>query len=147
MDPDLKKHLESHASITFRSGRNLRDRLNNNHFIPPQAGNTWLTSQPKGNFKCSGCIACPFIKTCTSFTSYTTKHTFTVHSFLNCRSSNIIYLMSCSCGTQYVGKTTREFRWRLGEHLGDVRHQRDTAVSHHMHGSTMVVIPPICISK
>lgn len=44
----------------------------------------------------------------------------------------IIYLISCTCGVQYVGKTTREFRRRVGEHLGDIRNKRDTAVSRHI---------------
>ncbi|CAJ0967291.1 unnamed protein product [Ranitomeya imitator] len=33
----------------------------------------------------------------------------------------------------YVGKTKREFRRRVGEHMGDIRHKRDTPLAKHMH--------------
>lgn len=44
----------------------------------------------------------------------------------------IIYLITCSCGIQYVEKTLREFRRRVGEHLGDIRLQRNTPVAQPM---------------
>lgn len=31
-----------------------------------------------------------------------------------------------------MGKTTRELRRRVGEHLGDIRNRRDTAVARHV---------------
>lgn len=47
----------------------------------------------------------------------------------------MIYRAICTCGLEYVGKTTRKFRRRVGEHLGDIRHQRDTAIAHHIWAS------------
>lgn len=132
LDPDLSKHIEPHPSITFRRGRNLKDRLTNSHFVPPQPAGNWLSRQPLGNFKCSGCIACPFIKSGRMFTSLVTNQTYNIYNFVNCRSMKLVYLISCTCGMQYVGKTGREFRRRIGEHLGDVRNHRDTAVSRHL---------------
>lgn len=31
-----------------------------------------------------------------------------------------------------MGKTLREFRRRVGEHLGDIRHNRDTPIARHV---------------
>lgn len=96
MDPD--------PSIMFRRGRNVRDRLTNSHFVPPQPIGNWLSRQPKSNFKCIGCIACLFIRTGASFASNITNRTFNNHHFINCRSNKLIYLISCTCGAQYFSK-------------------------------------------
>lgn len=41
-------------------------------------------------------------------------------------------MINCTCGLQYVGKTKREFRRRIGDHLGDIRNKRDTAIARHV---------------
>ena len=43
-------------------------------------------------------------------------------SNLNCKSSNIIYLITCNvCKFQYVGETQRSFEVRMREHLYQIR--------------------------
>lgn len=50
----------------------------------------------------------------------------------SCADQNLIYLLTChSCQKQYIGETKRSFRIRLKEHLADIKHMRDTPVSHH----------------
>lgn len=66
------------------------------------------------------------------FQSPTTGITYDPRDFHNCRSSGIVYMASCSCPLIYVGKTIREFRRRILEHIGDIEHARDTPVALHM---------------
>lgn len=82
--------------------------------------------------KCSSCIVCDHIETGSSFTSTSTKNNYKINQFINCRTTKVIYLATCSCGLQYEGKTTREFRRRIGEYLGDRRPHRDTAISRYI---------------
>ena len=51
----------------------------------------------------------------------------TIKDSLNCKSSNVLYLLSCEqqtgakvCGKQYVGETGRQVKRRLSEHKGSM---------------------------
>lgn len=124
MDPNLNTFLEPHPSLTYRRGQNLKDRLVHSHYSPPVRGDTWLNREIKGCFS-------KFIKSGPTFSSSVTNKVFHIRQFINSKSTGVIYKAHCSCGKDYVGKTTRELRGRVGEHLGDIRHQRDTAISRH----------------
>ncbi|OCT65911.1 hypothetical protein XELAEV_18042164mg [Xenopus laevis] len=56
---------------------------------------------------------------------------------------SVIYVMQCTCGIEYVGKTIREFQQRIMEHVGDVRHKRNTPIANHINachnGNTSVM--------
>ena len=44
-------------------------------------------------------------------------------TFLDCRSSNIIYLITCrKCKLQYVGETVQMLRERIGKHISSIKH-------------------------
>lgn len=120
MDPDLKKCLDDHPSITFRRGKNLRDRLTHCHYNPPAPQGNWLSRQPKGCLKCSGCVACDHIETGSSFASTSTNKWYKVNQFINCCTTKVVYLATCSFGLQDVGKTTCKLMRRIGEHVGDI---------------------------
>ena len=48
--------------------------------------------------------------------------------------------ISCTiCKQQYVGQTKRQFRIRIGEHLADIRHKRDSPVALHFNKDTHTV--------
>ena len=49
---------------------------------------------------------------------------------INCQSSNIIYLITCTtCGIQYVGQTKNRLLTRFQGHHFDIKNQNDTTVS------------------
>lgn len=78
-----------------------------------------LYKQKNGSFKCnhSKCKCCSNITDGTSeFKSYSTKRTFPIKQQLNCGSTNIIYIISCTCGLQYVGKTSQTLRMCMNSH-------------------------------
>ncbi|MEE6523917.1 hypothetical protein FKM82_023041 [Ascaphus truei] len=79
------------------------------------------------------CTACNFrSKVTNNFTSYTTKKVYNIKQHLNCRTNFVIYLIECSCGLQYVGKTIRPLKIRILEHIGNIRRKLTThSVSNH----------------
>ncbi|OCT73790.1 hypothetical protein XELAEV_18032754mg [Xenopus laevis] len=57
---------------------------------------------------------------------------YKIKIFINCKTSGIVYFMQCNCSKKYVGKTIREFRRRIMEHVGDVKHKRNTSIANHV---------------
>ena len=41
--------------------------------------------------------------------------------FFTCASTHIVYLITCPCGKQYVGRTIRTFSTRVGEHVAKIK--------------------------
>lgn len=132
LDPDLRDVVGTYPQVTYRRGSSLRDKLTKSHLAPISRPGNWLTRQPIGCFKCSGCVACAFIEVGSFFVSSQTGRRHQISQFFNCRSSLVIYRAKCLCGIEYVGKTTRQLRRRVGDHLGDIRHQRDTSIARHV---------------
>ena len=64
------------------------------------------------------CDLCVKIDRSGSVTSKTTGRTHKTMWNVTCKSSNVIYILTCKiCGMQYVGQTQRELGKRLDEHL------------------------------
>ncbi|OCT76067.1 hypothetical protein XELAEV_18031256mg [Xenopus laevis] len=60
------------------------------------------------------------------------QYTSQSSTLYQCKTQGVIYVMQCACGIEYVGKTIREFRRRIMEHVGDVRHKRNTSIANHI---------------
>ncbi|XP_073422111.1 uncharacterized protein [Dendrobates tinctorius] len=132
LDPDLKNIIGERPNITFRKGRSIRDMLVHSQYRRPLAGGTWLDRRPCGFFKCGDCSFCNYMRPGKSFCSASTGRMFFYRGFSNCKTTGVIYMATCSCPKNYIGKTRREFRRRVGEHLGDIRHKRETPLAKHM---------------
>ncbi|CAJ0945100.1 unnamed protein product [Ranitomeya imitator] len=120
-DPDLRDRVGERPNITFRKGRSLRDMLVHSQYQRPRPRDTWLHRRPCGFFKCGDCSLCKWMRPCKKFQSSTTGKIFYQREFSNCKTEGVVYVASCSCPKDYVGKTKREFRRRVGEHMGDIR--------------------------
>ncbi|OCT83086.1 hypothetical protein XELAEV_18025626mg [Xenopus laevis] len=58
---------------------------------------------------------------------------FKIDFYANCGTKNVIYLITCQCGLQCIGKTIRPIRKRISEHLNCVyRHGSSSAVAKHL---------------
>ena len=71
-----------------------------------------------------GCTRNDMILPLNNFHSSFNNNSFTIRTneHLNCNSSNIIYLITCTvCGKQYVGETKRTFVERMKEHLRQIK--------------------------
>ena len=67
------------------------------------------------------CRYCKLIQKTGLITSHTTHEHYTYMKNVSCRSSNLIYCLTCqNCGKQYVGQTLRKIKDRLYEHLRDI---------------------------
>lgn len=131
-DPIVSDLIMDKPSIVYRRGRNIGDFVVHSHYTPPPQEGTWLTRQVLGTYRCGGCKACQYIwKTKTTY-NHRTGIEYQSRYFANCKTPGVVYLARCDCPLFYVGKTTRELRRRILEHIGDIQHSRDTPITQHM---------------
>lgn len=94
------------------------------------------------------CSACNYITTNINFKSSFNNRLFNIRSNFTCKSTNIIYLVTCKyCGKQYVGQTGRALADRINDHLSNIRTLKSTPISLHFnlpnHSLTDFVITAI----
>ena len=65
--------------------------------------------------------------------SVATKEAVTINAPVSCKTSNVVYCISClKCRTQYIGKTDRTVGVRMSEHRGTINNQKiDKSVGEH----------------
>ncbi|XP_066454507.1 uncharacterized protein [Eleutherodactylus coqui] len=132
-DEDIRDFITNTPSITFRRGRNLRDRLVHSHLSPRQPETMWLgRKEIKGTFPCGDCSVCESILRSSSFRSAVRNKTFEIRDYINCKSNNVIYMATCTCPKNYIGKTTQQLRRRIQGHLGNINRKEATPLSNHM---------------
>ena len=108
----LQEALQHLPLIAFRRPRNLRDLL-------VRATLTITSHELPGNHSCGAprCKTCPVLMATDEFSSYTTGKVFKVKFSASCKSSNVIYLITCRrCGLQYVGEMGQPLHMRVNGH-------------------------------
>ncbi|OCT94589.1 hypothetical protein XELAEV_18012269mg [Xenopus laevis] len=93
----------------------------------------WLTT--KGSYRCgvTRCGTCHYMRPSKHFKGRSNQRTYNINFYANWGTSNIIYLITCECGLQYVGKTTRPFRKHFSKHLSCVtRFDLSSAAAKHL---------------
>ena len=76
------------------------------------------------------CSHCNSIAHSHTFTSTSTGETFTMRHHTNCKSKNVVYLITCSqCQTHYVGQTRQPVSRRMNSHRFDINNFTDPAFS------------------
>ena len=116
----LRRAFEHPPLIAFRRPRNLRDLL-------VRATLTTKPHESPGNYPCGvpRCKTCPILRVTDEFSSHTTGKVFKVNFRASCKSSNVIYLITCRrCGLQYVGETGQPLHMRMNGHRYDIAHRR-----------------------
>ena len=71
------------------------------------------------------------------FSSHKTGESFKLKIKASCKSSNIIYLITCRrCGQQYVGETGQPLHHRINSHRFHIAHGRtdESPVAEHFNG-------------
>ena len=67
------------------------------------------------------CKYCKLLNKTGQITSLVTQLPYNTMKNISCRSSNVIYCITCkSCNKQYVGQTLRKIKDRLYEHMRDI---------------------------
>ena len=83
-----------------------------------------------------GCRYCPLLNRTGFILSHTTGIKHTCMENISCRSSNLIYAISCKiCGIQYVGQTSVRIKDRFVHHFRDIEtSNQDKSVGRHFSG-------------
>ena len=120
----------------YTMGRNLRRSLVRSRLQlqQPNSRSSKRPIRPSGNSLCTNtrCRACTRIIPTRSFSSSHNNRTFTVRGHINCKTSNIVYLVTCrKCNQQYVGETSRPLADRINDHLSAIRLKKPTPISIH----------------
>ena len=87
------------------------------------------------NYPCrrNGCLICKYIQKGNHFQSTQTRKKFRIRENLNCKSTHVIYLVTClNCKEQYVGETGQNLSIRFNKHRSDIEiGKRSTGLSKH----------------
>lgn len=92
------------------------------------------TARPQipGSYRCGRCNFCAFILEGRSVVLLDNK-IWTPKYRTNCQSVVSVYLMKCSCGAFYIGKTKRPLYCRIRDHVSLIsKHRMETPISHHV---------------
>lgn len=79
----------------------------------------------KGYLPCRKCAICclnkiRYRRVC-NFQSLVTSKSYDMKSFITCAFVNVVYLIICPCGLQYMGHTVRARHLRIKEHIANIR--------------------------
>lgn len=112
--------------MVARRARNLGDILIHSEFTRYQDP-TWLSDYPRhtGMVPCTRCQICPFVDKTNIFKDALGQGEYVIKDLINCSTMKVIYMITCLCPKIYIGKTKRTLRIRIGEHLRDIRKERE----------------------
>lgn len=91
-----------------------------------------------GNIEDSRCLCCKVLNCSPVFKSNVTGKLFifSKEGNFNCKSKNLIYLITCSdCGVQYVGQTIQPIHLRLNAHRSCVNRNTNTFIYNHFNSN------------
>jgi len=112
----------------------VRSRLHRPATICKNNQKTTTINRPLGSTVCHSnrCKACNHIKTGSTFESTHNKRTFKIRGSINCKTRNLVYLVTCrKCHQQYVGETSRSLADRINDHLSAIRLRKPTPTGLH----------------
>lgn len=82
--------------------------------------------------KCNVCLhnVCGRRKSDT-FESMVTQCIYSMEHFTTCATKFVVYLLTCPCNKQYIGRTIRTFSIRVNEHLTNIKSKTNHTVPRH----------------
>ncbi|XP_073494267.1 uncharacterized protein [Phyllobates terribilis] len=78
-----------------------------------------VTVRYPGFFPCKMCKACQILVPMASLKDAFGRN-FVIRQHLNCSSTGVVFCLECTCGLKYVGKTTRDLKTRVREHIRSI---------------------------
>ena len=121
-DMDLVKILPKHPTFIYKKAPGLRNMVATNVPDPPEKPHTFLDGS--SFHYCTRCRSCKKTKRqgkkISKFTSSVTGQEFTIKPLITCHSKFVTYVLECPCTLQYVGRTTRELKVRINEHVANI---------------------------
>ena len=110
MEPMLQEITTNTPLVVHRRAPTLRDKLVHSSSSSPDRS-TWLDL--KGNYRCGRCAQCNNTTNCKFFSHPLTGKKYKQKSFINCNSTNVVYMLTCPCGKAYIGQTKRCLKLRI----------------------------------
>ena len=128
----------SRTIFGFRRNQNLRDKLvrarvkvtydpDSDSHISVLNDTMVPLSESKNKCKNRSCRYCPLLNKSGRVKSTSTGRSYTSLKNITCKSSNLIYLITCkseNCRLQYVGQTYRTLSERFQGHFNDISNNR-----------------------
>ncbi|OCU02648.1 hypothetical protein XELAEV_18008412mg [Xenopus laevis] len=118
MDKDLQGIIGEHPSFIFTRPNTLQQSFKD------REKQTNLAGKQQRFFRCMQYIACKTLKNerqVQSFKSNQTNKQYKINQLITCETVNVVYLLECPCKKQYVGRTTRKLKLRIGEHIRNIK--------------------------
>ncbi|KAI8493623.1 hypothetical protein Bbelb_285440 [Branchiostoma belcheri] len=91
-----------------------------------------------GSMKCGSerCTTCEHLEEGATFSSHATEESFQMKDSMTCRSTYVIYLISCSkCGLQFVGETKEELRTKFSSLVASINNNKTSALAKHFNSA------------
>ena len=115
--------LPDRPGVVFRGAMALRNKLAPNVSDPPTKPSFF--PEMIGFHACRRCNVCLLnvftSRRIDSFTSTVTSTIYHMRDFVTCDTRYVVYLLTCPCKKQYVGRTIRTFAIRVNEHITRIR--------------------------
>lgn len=113
MDLNLGKFVPTKPLIPFKRATSIRDRIIQSEF---KSENRNDPCKAKGTYTCVGCSYCQYIEV-GSTCALPNGRSFRAAYYANYNTKGVVYLLSCDCGSFYVGNTKVELRSRMTKHV------------------------------
>ena len=132
-DPFLKNIFPNPLIFAYKKDKTIASKIVkskiSNQPEPPMEKDTLpiKTIHPSFNRKISRCRSancklCRCITTSNTITSSHTKRSYPIKQEMNCRTWNVIYVITCKhCNQQYVGQTSQSLQDRITKHRNDLK--------------------------
>ncbi|CAJ0928488.1 unnamed protein product [Ranitomeya imitator] len=124
-DPGLTKFIEDRAQVVARRSKTIGDTIIHSHYVAPKYSFIFNSKGPKwGSRSCGDCSACKYMIKTESFCNSSKTRDFKIVHPINCKTTSVIYYLTCPCGLIYISLTSRQLRLRVLEHVKDIRAAR-----------------------
>lgn len=107
--------------------------------LPPLGPGPKTHNRPSGTTRCTTrcCTHCLRLDRSSRITSLTTGRSYVAMRNVTCKSSNLIYCLTCRhCGQQYVGQTQQTLMKRVYAHIYSINTRGETSVARHFNSNT-----------
>lgn len=128
-------NLKDYKLITaYKNHQNLQQLLIRNTLRSDRmVENKVFNSKKCCNNKCK---ACNYIIQDSKFRSSNTLKKFNLKFNFNCKSTSLIYLITCKkCTLQYVGQTTRRLADRITDHISSIKNNKNNPIGIHFNSN------------